>query len=222
MTEHALLWWEIYVDAPRIDKKPMVMKWEDLKALLKSQSYPIGYKEEQLMKQKYLKQEQGQGMQEYTFKFRRQAIRFGISLKEPRLVMKYFGQLFIHIQRQLQLHDVKVIGEARKKSLYIELDTKKGQQHMGQEETNKKIYKKIAATAEKQKDSNRHCKHCDVDGHTEEKCSKIHLELCPKWLKSKGKAKVATEIKEEAIESNFDMDEVIFCTTLQQTKASWR
>jgi hypothetical protein len=50
MTKHALLWWESYVDALRIGKNPMVMKWEDFKALLKSQFYPIGYEEEKLMK----------------------------------------------------------------------------------------------------------------------------------------------------------------------------
>jgi hypothetical protein len=36
MTEHALLWWESYVDALRIGTQPMVMKWEDFKASLKS------------------------------------------------------------------------------------------------------------------------------------------------------------------------------------------
>jgi hypothetical protein len=28
---HALLWWESYVDALRIGKNPMIMKWEDFK-----------------------------------------------------------------------------------------------------------------------------------------------------------------------------------------------
>jgi hypothetical protein len=63
MTIHAFLWWECYVDALRIGKRPMVMKWEDFKALLKSQFYPIGYEEEKLMKWQYLRQEQGQGVQ---------------------------------------------------------------------------------------------------------------------------------------------------------------
>jgi len=46
MTRHALLWWESYVDALWIGKKPMVMKWKDFKALLKSQLYTIHYEEE--------------------------------------------------------------------------------------------------------------------------------------------------------------------------------
>jgi hypothetical protein len=38
---------------------------------------------------------------------------------------------------------VKSIDEVSKKALYIELDSRKGQQHMGQEETNKKRDKKM-------------------------------------------------------------------------------
>jgi hypothetical protein len=59
---------------------------------------------------------------------------------------------------------VKSIDEASKKSLYIELDFKKGKQQKGQEETKDKR-KKIVATTQKGKYPNRHCKHCDVDGH---------------------------------------------------------
>jgi hypothetical protein len=202
MIGHDLLWWESYVDALRIGNKPIVTKREAFKALLKSQFYPIGYEEEQLMKRQYLWQEQGQGVQEYTFEFRRQAIQLGISLEEPGVVMKYLGGLFSHIRRQLQLHGVKSIDEASKKALYIELDSKKGEHHMGQEETSKRRDKKMTATTEKWKDLNRHCKHCDVDGHMEEKCWKLHPELPPKWLKSKGKAKGSTETKEEAVESS--------------------
>jgi hypothetical protein len=43
MSKHALQWWESYVDAPRIGKMNMITKWEDFKALLKSQFYPIRY-----------------------------------------------------------------------------------------------------------------------------------------------------------------------------------
>jgi hypothetical protein len=44
----------------------------------------------------------------------------------------------------------------------------------------------METTTEKKKDLNRHCKYCDVDGHMEENCWKLHPELCLKWLKSKG------------------------------------
>jgi hypothetical protein len=65
------------------------------------------------------------------------------------VVVKYLGGIFIHIQRQLHLHGVKNIDEARKKDLYIELDSKKGKQHMGQEETNKKRDKKMVPHTKK-------------------------------------------------------------------------
>jgi hypothetical protein len=85
------------VDALSIGKKPMIMKWEDFEALLNPQFYLIGYEEEQLIKWQYLQQEQGQGVQEYTFEFRRQAIGLAISLEEPRVVMNYLRVLFNHI-----------------------------------------------------------------------------------------------------------------------------
>jgi len=90
---------------------------------------------------------------------------------------------------------------------------------MGQEKTNKRKDKKMTTTAEKWRDPNRHYKHCNVDGHTKEKCWKIHQKLRPKWLKSKGKSKGANE-KKEAVESTYDMDKVVVCTTLQQPKVS--
>jgi len=46
MNMHALLWLESYMDAVRIRKNHMVIKWEDFKELIKSQFYPIGYKED--------------------------------------------------------------------------------------------------------------------------------------------------------------------------------
>jgi hypothetical protein len=52
-------------------------------------------------------------------------------------------------------------------------------------------------------------------GTHEEKCWKLHPKLHPKWLKSKGKEKEATETKEEVVESTSDLDEAIVCTTLQ-------
>ena len=77
------------------------MKWEDLKALLKSQFYPIFYEEKHLMKWKYIQQEQGQGVQEYTLEFQNKSIHIGISLEDPRVVVKYLGGIFGHIQRKL-------------------------------------------------------------------------------------------------------------------------
>jgi hypothetical protein len=75
----------------------MITKCEDFKVFLKSQFYPIGYKEENIMKWKYLWQEQGQGVQEYISEFKKQAIMMGIFLEEMGVVLKYLGGLFSHI-----------------------------------------------------------------------------------------------------------------------------
>jgi hypothetical protein len=53
-----------------------------------------------------------------------------------------------------------------------------------------------------------------VDGQTEEKCWKLHLELCPKWINSKGKENANTKTKEEVVESTYNLDKSIVSTTL--------
>lgn len=87
-----------------------------------------------------------------------------------------------------------------KKAVYIELESKKGQLQKGQEGTSK---------------------HCDTDGHMDEKCWKLHLELCPKKHKSKkGADNATTETKETMVDTTSDLDEAVVCTTLQQPRAS--
>ena len=76
------------MDALRIGKSPIVMKWEDFNLLLKSQFYPIGHKEEKLIKWKYIWKAWGQGVKEYTYEFLKQAIRMGLSLEESVMVVK--------------------------------------------------------------------------------------------------------------------------------------
>ena len=71
----------------------------------------------------------------------------GISMEELRVAMKYLGRHFIHIQRHLNLHGVKIIKKVINKTLYIELDSKKREHHMGQKETNKRRDKKMTTTS---------------------------------------------------------------------------
>jgi hypothetical protein len=46
------------------------------------------------------------------------------------------------------------------------------------------------------------------------------MELCPKWLKYKGEAKVAIKTK-EVVENTYDLGEVIF-HHIVATKNEWR
>ena len=63
----------------------------------KSHGRKIGAAREQCMKWQYLWQEQVKIVQEYMSGFCKQAIMLGITLKEPRVVMKYLGGLFNHL-----------------------------------------------------------------------------------------------------------------------------
>ena len=50
-------------------------------------------------------------------------------------------------------------------------------------------YKKITTTAYQCKDPNNLCNHCNIDGHIEENCWNLHLELNPKNCKKDSKKK---------------------------------
>lgn len=62
------------------------------------------------------------------------------------------------------------MDEVRKKSRHIEFGFKKGQRQKGQDKNNKIKGNKIATTNQKWKDPQKHCKHCDVARHMDEKC----------------------------------------------------
>jgi len=80
---------------------------------------------------------------------------------------------------------VKNIDEVRKKSLYIKMKFKKGQQQNYQEDTNITKGKKFVVIIEKGKDPKKHCKHYDMDGHIDEKRWWLHPKLHPKLCKFK-------------------------------------
>ena len=92
----------------------------------KSHDSKVGAEREQCMKWQYLWQEQGKIVQEYMSKICKKSIMLGITLKEPRVVMKYLGGLFNHLWRKLQLLSVKIIDQGRKNYLYINWTSKRG------------------------------------------------------------------------------------------------
>jgi hypothetical protein len=77
--------------------------------------------------------------------------------------------------------------------------------------------KKMTTTAHQCKDPSNHCNHCNIDGHTEEKCWKLHPELNPKNHKKDAKKKnlLATDSSNQ-VERNSDVDENIVCTSVQK------
>jgi hypothetical protein len=56
---HALTWWEIHTGTLRLEGDLPITRWEDFKALIKSQFYPIRYVEDQWIWWHYFKQRQG-------------------------------------------------------------------------------------------------------------------------------------------------------------------
>ena len=92
----------------------------------KSHDRKIGVAVEQCMKWQYLWQEQGKFVQEYMSEFCKQDMMLGITLKEPRVVMRYLGGLFSHHWWKLLLLSVKIIDQGSKNSLYINWTSKRG------------------------------------------------------------------------------------------------
>jgi hypothetical protein len=62
-----------------------------------------------------------------------------------------------------------------------------------------------------------HCNYCNIDGHTEDKCWKIHLEPNPINRKKDTKKKILLGMdSNNQEESNLDVDEKIVCITMQK------
>jgi hypothetical protein len=65
------------------------------------------------------------------------------------------------------------------------------------------------------KDPNNHCNHCNINGHTKDKCWKLHPELNPKNHKKDAKKKNMLAMdSSNQVESSSDVDENIVYTTM--------
>jgi len=73
--------------------------------------------------------------------------------------------------------------------------------------------KKIEYNVRKQKDPKNHCNHCNIDGHIEEKCWKLHPTLNLKKHKEYAKKNnvLATGLRNH-VEFSYDVDGNIFYT----------
>ena len=73
--------------------------------------------------------------------------------------------------------------------------------------------KKMITAAHQYKDPNNHCNHCNIDGHTKDKCWKIHLEVNPKnHNKDAKKNNLQYMDSSNLVEIRLDVDEKIVCT----------
>jgi hypothetical protein len=77
--------------------------------------------------------------------------------------------------------------------------------------------KKTTTNAHQYKDHSNHCNHCNIDGHTDEKCWKLHPKLNSKNCKKDVKKKnlLATDLSNH-VERSSNVDEKIVCTSVQK------
>eukprot|EP00253_Pinus_taeda_P034565 PITA_34565 len=164
---------------------------------------------------------------EYTTKFRKMAIILGISPKNPDVLLKYLGDLHRHLCDQVILFKPKTMGKAYVQAQYLENIGLKRVQSSGskqkeQQETSKEWKKKqkggkdkkTTATTQQCKDPSNHC---NIDGHTEEKCWKLHPELNSKNKKKDNKKKNLMAIdSSNQVERSPDVDEKIVCTSVKK------
>jgi hypothetical protein len=66
------------------------------------------------------------------------------------------------------------------------------------------------------KDPSNQCNHCNIDGHTKEKCWKLHLEMIPKNHKKGTKKKNLLLDSSNQIKSILNVDEKIVYALMQE------
>ena len=105
---------------------------------------------------------------------------FGIALNSDEILFKYIGGLHSYLRHTLLLFDVHDLDKVYVQATHLEArDKSKDQDLKGKKQVNA-ITKKDDKKDEK-KDKG-HCTHCNVDGHTDAKCWKLHPEKAPKWF----------------------------------------
>ncbi|KAH9291608.1 hypothetical protein KI387_043202, partial [Taxus chinensis] len=150
--------------------------------------------------------------------FGKKAVQMGKDTFDHEILMKYVGGLHSHLRRPILLAKPKDIDEACSQAHYLEMDEKKGPSPSSNSSNASKKKGGVNATSTiAKKDSTKHCGHCDVDGHTDETCWKLHPELHPfKNKKKKKKSMPSLQGEPIYVESNEEGDEQLCCTGLQK------
>ena len=122
----------------------------------------------------------------------------------------------------------RIVNETYVQEQYLEnIGNKKGQpsgskqkDHQVASKEGKKKWKgkekKTISTAHKSTDPKNHCNHCNINGHTKDKCWKLHPNLNPKSCKKDSKKKnLLSKDSSNQIESNSNVDENVVFTIMQ-------
>jgi hypothetical protein len=124
----------------------------------------------------------------------------------------------------------RVVDEACVEAQYLEkIGQKKGKPSGSKKKENQEAskegnekwkggkYKNTIAIAHQCKDPSNRCNHCNIDGHTKEKCCKLHPELNPKNHKKEAKKNnLLAKNPSNRVESSLDVDENMFFTSIQK------
>ena len=118
----------------------------------------------------------------------------GISLDSPETLLKYIGGLHSYMRHTILMFNPTSIDEVSVQATHLEARGKNGNPEVGgpsqptvskrKEKRKQKWKARKANTAQKGKAS---CTHCKKEGHDDEHCWILHLELRPK--KSEGEKK---------------------------------
>eukprot|EP00253_Pinus_taeda_P030329 PITA_30329 len=140
-----------------------------------------------------LRQLKGQSVQGYTQEFRKRALILGISLDSPETLLKYIGGLHSYMRHIILMFNPTSIDEVSVQATHLEARGKNGSPQVGgssQPTASKNKQKWKARKAKTTQKSKASCTHCKKDGHDDEHCWILHLELRPKKFESKKKKTV--------------------------------
>eukprot|EP00253_Pinus_taeda_P035413 PITA_35413 len=167
-----------------------------------------------MMSWQTLQQLKGKSMQGYTQEFRKRALIFGISLDSPKTLLRYIGGLHSYMRHTILMFNTTSIDEVSVQATHLEARGKNGNPKVGgpsqptvskrKEKRKQKWKARKANTAQKSKAS---CTHCKKEGHDDEHCWILHLELRPKKFK---KNTIAAIQKDLGLDSG---DETIIAAT---------
>ena len=151
-----------------------------------------------MMSWETLRQLKGKSVQGYTQQFRKRALTLGISLDSPETLLKYIGGLHNYMRHTILMFNPTSIDEVYVQATHQEARGKNGNPKVGgssqhtasknKEKRKQKWKARKANTAQKRRSSITHCK---KDGHDDEHCWILHLELRPKKFEGKKKKTAA-------------------------------
>jgi len=195
----ALVWWEGRTQADMRKHGKTISVWSEFVTAIKKQFYPLAYMQQAMMSWQTLRQLKGQSVQGYTQEFRKRALMLDISLDSPETLLKYIGGLHNYMRHTILMFNPTSIYEVFVQATHLEARGKNVNLEVGEpsqptvskskEKRKQKWKARKANIAQKGKAS---CTHCKKEGHDDEHCWILHLELRPK--ESEGKRKTAATI----------------------------